>query len=96
MFSNILVAQDRKEPNPNAVSIAQQYLKKQQAEWKLTDADLLSAKLDYAYPTEATGVTHVYFIQSNGGIELENAIANVNLARALAAIHVKANHAFTV
>ncbi len=79
MCCNIAVAQDRKAPNPDAVSIAQQYLKKQQTEWKLTDADLLNAKLDYAYPTEATGVTHVYFIQSNAGIELENAIANVNI-----------------
>ncbi|MFM2269643.1 MAG: hypothetical protein RL757_3084, partial [Bacteroidota bacterium] len=58
MCCNIAVAQDRKAPNPDAVSIAQQYLKKQQTEWKLTDADLLNAKLDYAYPTEATGVTH--------------------------------------
>jgi extracellular elastinolytic metalloproteinase len=71
--------QAQKTPNPNALSIARQYLAQQQTAWKLTAADVQNAALQYQYETEANGLTHCYFIQTHAGIELYNGIANVNI-----------------
>lgn len=80
VFANTLLnAQETKNPNPDAVRLARNYLTAQQKTWHLTAADIDNAQLDYAYHTEHNGVTHVFFIQSHNGIALENALVNVNV-----------------
>ncbi len=68
----------REKANP-AATAALQYLKSKQAEWKLTDQDVNQATVQYQYSTAHNGLTHVYLIQRNFGIELYNGIVNVNV-----------------
>ena len=66
-------------PNPNAVKIALDFVSKQPKKWNLTEQDVASYYVQDSYASEHNGVTHVYLIQQHKGIELYNAIINVNV-----------------
>ena len=66
-------------PNPNAVKIALDFVSKQPKTWNLTEQDVASYYVQDSYASEHNGVTHVYLIQQHKGIELYNAIINVNI-----------------
>ncbi len=73
------VAQKLKQPHPNAVKLALDYVSKQPKTWNLTEQDLSAYFVQDSYHSEHNGVTHVYLIQQHKGIELYNAIINVNV-----------------
>ena len=66
-------------PNPNALKIALDFVSKQPKKWNLTEQDVASYYVQDSYASEHNGVTHVYLIQQHKGIELYNAIINVNV-----------------
>lgn len=78
-LSASLIAQKNIQPNPNAVKIAVDYVSKQPKAWNLTEQDVAEHFVQDAYHSEHNGVTHVYLIQQHKGIELYNAIINVNV-----------------
>ena len=77
--SNFIFAQKTIEPNPKAIQIALNYILLQQQSWKLSDADVANFKVQDSYADDFNGVTHVFLIQQNAGIELYNAIVNVSV-----------------
>jgi extracellular elastinolytic metalloproteinase len=82
LFISVVVnsfAQKNITPNPNANKIAADYAMKQQVEWGLTPQDVQNLAVQDAYPSLDNGVMHVYLIQQHKGIELYNAIINVNV-----------------
>jgi extracellular elastinolytic metalloproteinase len=82
ILSSALVAQkaeQTKQPHPDAVNIALNFLEKQQTAWNLTPADVKNVRVQDFYATEANGVTHVYILQENAQIELFNGLVNVNV-----------------
>lgn len=66
-------------PNDNAVQIALNFLKQKQTAWQLAPSDVEAPVVQDFYTTEHNGVTHVYLLQQHAGIELHNAIVNVNV-----------------
>ena len=64
---------------PDAGKIALQYLQSQRTAWHLTDQDVHQAAVQYQYKTAHNGVSHVYLIQQNFGVELYNGIVNINV-----------------
>ena len=66
-------------PNPNALKIALDFVSKQPKTWNLTEQDVASYYVQDSFASEHNGVTHVYLIQQHKGIELYNAIINVNI-----------------
>lgn len=73
------VAQKNITPHPNATKIAIDYTVKQQNAWSLTPQDVQDFSVQDAYPSLDNGIMHVYLIQQHKGIELHNAIINVNV-----------------
>jgi extracellular elastinolytic metalloproteinase len=73
------VAQKNMTPHPNATKIAIDYAVKQQNAWSLTPQDVQEFSVQDAYPSLDNGIMHVYLIQQHKGIELHNAIINVNV-----------------
>ena len=81
-LSSSLLAQqanNRVKPHPDAVNIALNYLKTQQTAWNLTTDDVLDVFVQDHYITEMNGLTHVFILQQHQGIELYNALVNVNV-----------------
>ena len=74
-----LKAQKNIQPHPNAVKIAVDYVSKQYKAWNLTEQDVAEHFVQDAYHSDHNGVMHVYLIQQHKGIELYNAIINVNV-----------------
>jgi extracellular elastinolytic metalloproteinase len=63
----------------NGENIARQYVSSQLENWGLSTQDIRDLKVDYQYTDDHNGVTHVYFIQRYQGIEIFNALINVNI-----------------
>ncbi|MCB0695314.1 MAG: T9SS-dependent M36 family metallopeptidase [Lewinellaceae bacterium] len=61
------------------LDIALRYLESQSKEWGLTPADLSDLAVNNEYQTVTNGVTHLYLIQRHQGIEVYNALANLNI-----------------
>lgn len=61
------------------LDVAIDYVHQHAATWQLNERDLNDMVVNYQYQTEHNGVTHIYFMQRNAGIELYNGILNVNV-----------------
>lgn len=79
MLSTALTAQKKIQPHQNAVKIATDYVFQQQKSWNLTEQDVAEHFIQDFYHSDHNGITHVYIIQQHKGIELYNAIINVNV-----------------
>ena len=66
------------EGEPHAIAMA--YLQSEHQALGLTEADLQDVVVSNLYSTKHNGVTHVYFQQRLGGIEVYNGLLNVNVA----------------
>lgn len=63
----------------NKVTIADRYILNHLTELDLTKDDFESKKLNNFYTSKNNGVSHIYFKQIHGGIEVNNAVINVNV-----------------
>jgi uncharacterized repeat protein (TIGR01451 family) len=63
----------------DAEQIAFTYLKKNAPAWQLTEADIADVAVQQTYQTVHNGVWHVYLLQRHAGIEVFNAISNINI-----------------
>jgi extracellular elastinolytic metalloproteinase len=74
-FATISFGQSKFDPSVIAIN----HLRTNAAKWHLTSKDFAEAKIQYVYTTQHNGVTHVYLTQELNGIEIFNAVANVNI-----------------
>lgn len=65
----------------SAEETARTYLTNNKTSFNLTDTDIANLLVKNQYTSAKSGITHVYFIQSYEGIEVFNAIINVNVMR---------------
>jgi extracellular elastinolytic metalloproteinase len=65
----------------DAVVIAEQHVRGNLTSLGLTTDDIAEWRVSDRYSTAHNGVTHVYFLQRLGGVEVLNGIMNVNVAR---------------
>lgn len=64
-----------------AFQTAKQYIESNFQQWNLTEQDVADLHLLSQYESTHNGVTHLYFIQRHRGIEIYNAILNVNVSK---------------
>ena len=79
VISTSLTAQKSIKPHPNALKIALDFVSKQTEPWNLTEQDVAGYFVQDSYHSEHNGVTHIYLIQQYKGIEVYNAIININV-----------------
>ena len=60
--------------------IAMRYLETQRNAWGLTETDIADMAVNAQTRSKHNGVTHIYLLQRHDGIEVYNAVANINLA----------------
>jgi extracellular elastinolytic metalloproteinase len=77
LAANALYAQKTMD----AEAIARQHLSQNAKTWQLTDADISDVGIQQSYTTDDNGLTHVYLTQQRNGIEVYNAIVNVNVTK---------------
>ena len=65
----------------DAKEIALKHLRDNAQTWHLSNTDISDVGVQYLYATEKNGLTHVYLIQQSSGIEVVNAIVNVNVTK---------------
>ena len=65
----------------DAKEIALKHLRDNAQTWHLSNTDIADVGVQYLYATEKNGLTHVYLIQQSNGIEVVNAIVNVNVTK---------------
>jgi hypothetical protein len=75
--STYLTGPDAGDP----VKIASDYVRGHRAELGLAASDLSGMGVSDSYASAHTGATHVYFEQRHRGLEVHNAVLNVNVAR---------------
>ncbi|RMF31542.1 MAG: DUF11 domain-containing protein, partial [Bacteroidetes bacterium] len=63
----------------SAYDLALRHIQQQHAEWGLTAADVADMVVSDQYTSSHNGVTHIYFQQRHQGIEVFNALINVNV-----------------
>jgi extracellular elastinolytic metalloproteinase len=63
-----------------AIEAARAYLREHRPSPGLTEADVASAAVSSVVPDAQTGVTHVYFVQRHGGIDVRGAELNVTVS----------------
>ena len=61
------------------LDIALRHIEQTHEAWGLTDQDVADMVVNYQYASKHTGVTHIYFLQRHAGIEVYNAMLNVNI-----------------
>jgi len=61
------------------LDIALRYLNDQKAELGLSTEDLAQYRISDMYQSNHNGVTHIYLIQQHEGLDLHNAILNINI-----------------
>lgn len=61
------------------LDIALRHIEQQREHWKLAPSDIADMAVTDNYSSAHNGLTHIYFIQRHAGIELYNAILNVNI-----------------
>ncbi|MBL7815301.1 MAG: M36 family metallopeptidase [Saprospiraceae bacterium] len=79
LFGLLLSTEIEAQKNSNATEIALNYLKIKAKSWGLTESDIADVAVQYNYETQHNGLTHVFLIQRKNGIEVYNAIVNVNV-----------------
>lgn len=72
----MLVAQQQ-----SSLDIAMRYLESQSKQLGLNASDLSDLAISNEYQTVANGVSHLYLVQRHQGIEVYNAIANLNIQK---------------
>ena len=60
--------------------VAMGYLRSAQTDLSLTDEDLRGLTVKDQVRSERSGMTHIYYRQTLGGLEVANAVSNVNVA----------------
>ena len=65
----------------DAEAIARQHLSQNAKIWQLTETDISDVGVQYTYSTADNGLTHVYLTQQRNGIEVYNAVVNVNVTK---------------
>lgn len=63
----------------NSLGIALNHLEQKQATFGLTSADISNYRISDYYTSKHNGVTHIYLQQQQKGIDLVNAIININV-----------------
>lgn len=71
----------------DAEAIARQHLNQNAKTWQLTETDIYDVGVQYTYTTADNGLTHVYLTQQRNGIEVYNAVVNVNVTKEGAVIY---------
>lgn len=61
------------------LDIALRHIEAQTENWELTKGDLSDLVVNDQFQSKHNGVTHIYFMQRHQGIEIHNAIMNVNI-----------------
>ncbi len=61
------------------LDIAQTYITSQLENWELKPADIAEMRLNDQYTSAHNGVTHIYFLQQYQGIDVNNAMINLNI-----------------
>lgn len=80
--SVVVVAAPQDVHHDAAIEAARVYLRGQQTSLGLSEADIASAAVSSVVRDAHTGVTHVYFVQRHGGIDVRGAEVNVTVSRA--------------
>jgi extracellular elastinolytic metalloproteinase len=75
------------KPHPDAVNIALNFLKSQQAVGILSDQDVAHVLVQDHFVTDDNGLTHVTLVQRHADIELFNGIATVTVLPSGAVLH---------
>jgi Zn-dependent metalloprotease len=75
------------KPHPDAVNIALNFLKSQQAVGILSDQDVTEVLVQDHFVTDDNGLTHVTLVQRHADIELHNGIATVTVMPSGAVLH---------
>ena len=70
----MLVAQQQ-----SSLDVAMRYLESQAKNLGMTSSDLTDLAISNEYQTVTNGVNHLYLVQRHQGIEVFNAIANLNI-----------------
>ncbi|MEO7175518.1 MAG: M36 family metallopeptidase, partial [Saprospiraceae bacterium] len=81
LISQFLTAQDLTPQLKAKVQIARDYLKTKVLEWGIQPQEVAAWKVSNANTSKQSGVTHVYFTQTINGLEIYNAIVNVNITK---------------
>ncbi|MCI0398430.1 MAG: M36 family metallopeptidase, partial [Chloroflexi bacterium] len=61
------------------LDIALAYIRDNRVALGLTEADVTNLVVDYQYVSQHTGVTHIYLYQQHQGLDVFNAILNINI-----------------
>jgi len=61
------------------LDIALRHIEQNREAWGLTAQDVAGMGVNYQYASKHNGVSHIYFVQRHAGIEVYNAILNVNI-----------------
>ncbi|MCB0705002.1 MAG: M36 family metallopeptidase [Saprospiraceae bacterium] len=61
------------------LDIALRHIDENYGIWGLTANDITNLKVDYQYQSTRSGLNHIYFLQTHEGIEIYNALINVNV-----------------
>ena len=61
------------------LELALEHIQQHRADWGLTAQDVTDMHLSQQLTSKHNGVTHLYFVQRHQGIEVHNAILNVNI-----------------
>ena len=70
--------QNNPVPYADAVNVALRHIETQQSAWNLTVEDLRNVMVQDHYVTEANGLTHVFILQTHGGIPVFNGLVNLS------------------
>lgn len=61
------------------LDIALRHIEKNHESWGLSDKDVADMGVSYQYTSRHNGVSHIYFWQRHNGVEVYNALLNVNI-----------------
>ena len=70
------------------LDIALRHIEQNHEAWGLTDRDVADMAVNHQYASKHNGVSHIYFIQRHEGIEVYNAVLNVNILPNGQVLHV--------
>lgn len=65
--------------NHSALEISQNHLEQKREAFELTTTDISNYRVSDLYTSKHNGVTHIYLQQQHEGIDLQNAIININI-----------------
>ncbi|MEM9990694.1 MAG: M36 family metallopeptidase, partial [Bacteroidota bacterium] len=60
-------------------TFVKEYIQKQVPKWQLSPSDIAEMRLSDRYTSKHNGITHFYFTQQHRGIDVQNALINLNV-----------------